>query len=431
MEQKRMQDSSSSSAGVASVVMRAKEWLQGQSVGQLPRTRKRLENALRPMCRLYTIPAHVSLESVLRWLIHRGMLQIEAEPARGESQVTLHHLDDASTAGQELDADLSRRLERWWASAVATGTRPSHLRALLAALVQQVLTVRIDARPELIVARLVDDGWLQLANDHDGQTTLAYALPAGAQTSSAARPEVGGDEHRLKARLEGWLAAMRDREAETRPEGGPRRDWVPFDRALDSLDNTGDRPRLAALLLGACTVRWLTPAATAATVDGGLYVSLVPPQKADGGVATWSTHVCPTFDEMWDDEFDARVGRKGGVDVLRGVYAYGFERPSLIQQKVVAPIVNGWDIFFQSQPGTGTSTAHQLTSCDSCAFTHDTTNDTQQVKARHWQWRWCSESRLYGPSSRRGRRRARRRRRARPRRAPVTRGGASVTRWLW
>lgn len=357
MEQKRTLDPRSSD--VASVVIRVKEWLQGQSAAQLPRTRKRLENALRPMCRLYTIPAHLSLESVLRWLIHRGMLQIEAKPARGEPQVTLHHPDDASSAGQELDADLSRRLERWWASAVATGTRPSHLRALLAALVQQVLTVRIDARPELVVTRLVDDGWLQLTNDDDGQTTLAYSLPAAAHTS-AGGPEVG-DEHRLRARLEAWLAAMRDREAESRPEGGPRRDWVRFDRALDSLDNTGDRPRLAALLLGACTVRWLTPAATAATatIDGGLYVSLMPPpsQKADGGVATWSTHVCPTFDEMWDDEFDARVGRKGGVDVLRGVYAYGFERPSLIQQKVVAPIVNGWDVFCQSQPGTGKSAA--------------------------------------------------------------------------
>ncbi|CAH0378378.1 unnamed protein product [Pelagomonas calceolata] len=40
-------------------------------------------------------------------------------------------------------------------------------------------------------------------------------------------------------------------------------------------------------------------------------------------------------------------------DLLRGIYAYGFERPSAIQQRAIEPIVAGRDIIAQSQSGTG------------------------------------------------------------------------------
>jgi ATP-dependent RNA helicase len=40
-------------------------------------------------------------------------------------------------------------------------------------------------------------------------------------------------------------------------------------------------------------------------------------------------------------------------DLLRGVYAYGFERPSAIQQRAILPIVRGRDLIAQSQSGTG------------------------------------------------------------------------------
>lgn len=52
--------------------------------------------------------------------------------------------------------------------------------------------------------------------------------------------------------------------------------------------------------------------------------------------------VCSTFDEM---------GLK--PDLLRGIYAYGFERPSAIQQRAIRPIVTGRDTIAQSQSGTG------------------------------------------------------------------------------
>jgi superfamily II DNA/RNA helicase len=40
-------------------------------------------------------------------------------------------------------------------------------------------------------------------------------------------------------------------------------------------------------------------------------------------------------------------------DLLRGVYAYGFERPSAIQQRAIKPIISGRDVIAQSQSGTG------------------------------------------------------------------------------
>jgi ATP-dependent RNA helicase len=40
-------------------------------------------------------------------------------------------------------------------------------------------------------------------------------------------------------------------------------------------------------------------------------------------------------------------------DLLRGIYAYGFEKPSAIQQRAVRPIVSGRDVIAQSQSGTG------------------------------------------------------------------------------
>ena len=39
--------------------------------------------------------------------------------------------------------------------------------------------------------------------------------------------------------------------------------------------------------------------------------------------------------------------------LLRGIYSYGFERPSAIQQKGIKPISEGRDILGQAQSGTG------------------------------------------------------------------------------
>jgi translation initiation factor 4A len=41
------------------------------------------------------------------------------------------------------------------------------------------------------------------------------------------------------------------------------------------------------------------------------------------------------------------------TNILRGIYAYGFEKPSPIQQKAIKPIMMGRDIVAQAQSGTG------------------------------------------------------------------------------
>jgi len=44
-------------------------------------------------------------------------------------------------------------------------------------------------------------------------------------------------------------------------------------------------------------------------------------------------------------------------DLLRGIYAYGFEKPSPIQSKAIDPIKQGRDIIAQAQSGTGKTAA--------------------------------------------------------------------------
>lgn len=40
-------------------------------------------------------------------------------------------------------------------------------------------------------------------------------------------------------------------------------------------------------------------------------------------------------------------------NLLRGIYAYGFEKPSIIQQKGIMPVIKGNDVIEQAQSGTG------------------------------------------------------------------------------
>ncbi|MQL90350.1 hypothetical protein Taro_022940 [Colocasia esculenta] len=50
-------------------------------------------------------------------------------------------------------------------------------------------------------------------------------------------------------------------------------------------------------------------------------------------------------------------------DLLRGIYAYGFDKPSAIQQRAVLPIVSGRDVIAQAQSGTGKTSMIALSVC--------------------------------------------------------------------
>merc|ERR1712045_753667 len=52
--------------------------------------------------------------------------------------------------------------------------------------------------------------------------------------------------------------------------------------------------------------------------------------------------VCENFDDMNLKE-----------ELLRGIYAYGFEKPSAIQQRAIVPCIKGLDVIAQAQSGTG------------------------------------------------------------------------------
>ena len=50
-------------------------------------------------------------------------------------------------------------------------------------------------------------------------------------------------------------------------------------------------------------------------------------------------------------------------DLLRGLYSYGFEKPSAIQQRAIVPITSGRDVIAQAQSGTGKTSMISLALC--------------------------------------------------------------------
>jgi len=63
-------------------------------------------------------------------------------------------------------------------------------------------------------------------------------------------------------------------------------------------------------------------------------------------------------------------------DLLRGIYSYGFERPSAIQQRAIVPIMQGRDVIAQSQSGTGKTAVFSIGILQSL---DTTSNETQAL----------------------------------------------------
>src|SRR4051812_28345749 len=68
-------------------------------------------------------------------------------------------------------------------------------------------------------------------------------------------------------------------------------------------------------------------------------------------VETNWNEICESFDQM-----DLRE------DLLRGIYALGFETPSAIQQRAIKPILLGHDTIAQAQSGTGKTATFAISS---------------------------------------------------------------------
>ena len=59
--------------------------------------------------------------------------------------------------------------------------------------------------------------------------------------------------------------------------------------------------------------------------------------------------VYKTFDDM-----------KLRDELMKGIYAYGFDKPSLVQQRAIMPVKEGKEIIVQSQAGTGKTCAFSV-----------------------------------------------------------------------
>jgi len=79
--------------------------------------------------------------------------------------------------------------------------------------------------------------------------------------------------------------------------------------------------------------------------DGSQTKGPVDPEyspEAGGIIESNYDQTCDAFDDMNLRE-----------DLLRGIYAYGFEKPSAIQQRAILPCIGGQDVIAQAQSGTG------------------------------------------------------------------------------
>jgi translation initiation factor 4A len=59
------------------------------------------------------------------------------------------------------------------------------------------------------------------------------------------------------------------------------------------------------------------------------------------------------FFTEWEESFESFDQMGLLENLLRGIYAYGFEKPSAIQQKGIVPFTKGLDVIQQAQSGTG------------------------------------------------------------------------------
>jgi hypothetical protein len=80
------------------------------------------------------------------------------------------------------------------------------------------------------------------------------------------------------------------------------------------------------------------------------YDSEQPPQ--DGGDEAPGGLTDADIDSNWDEAIETFDGMELPEELLRGIYAYGFEKPSAIQQRAIRPTILGRDLIAQAQSGT-------------------------------------------------------------------------------
>ncbi|RXI06101.1 hypothetical protein DVH24_018143 [Malus domestica] len=87
----------------------------------------------------------------------------------------------------------------------------------------------------------------------------------------------------------------------------------------------------------------------AAAPEGSQFDTRQYDTKMSEILATDQQEFFTSYDEVYDS-FDAMGLQE---NLLRGIYAYGFEKPSAIQQRGIVPFCKGLDVIQQAQSGTG------------------------------------------------------------------------------
>ncbi|KAG9304064.1 hypothetical protein G9A89_005974 [Geosiphon pyriformis] len=59
------------------------------------------------------------------------------------------------------------------------------------------------------------------------------------------------------------------------------------------------------------------------------------------------------IESNWEEVVDNFDNMNLKSELLRGIYAYGFEKPSAIQQRAILPVIKSHDVIAQAQSGTG------------------------------------------------------------------------------
>jgi len=67
------------------------------------------------------------------------------------------------------------------------------------------------------------------------------------------------------------------------------------------------------------------------------------------------------IDSNWDEICESFDDMDLADSLLRGIYAYGFEKPSAIQQRAIVPCIKGMDVIAQAQSGTGKTATFAIT----------------------------------------------------------------------
>ena len=76
-----------------------------------------------------------------------------------------------------------------------------------------------------------------------------------------------------------------------------------------------------------------------------------PPPEGGGGEARGDL-TDADIDSNWEEAIESFDAMGLPEELLRGIYGYGFEKPSAIQQRAIRPTMLGRDLIAQAQSGT-------------------------------------------------------------------------------